>query len=165
MSALVLASPLFKLADPSAFLLSRSVGMPLIEVLYGKERDASWKNDPEQRKQPGYEEHWITRQHFRSLLVLEDLRRSIATEEILSNVKAPVLSMYYHADDKHQDRVVSVHAMHTAFGMLNRGHPHPLSREVAIEDGNHILMSAYVRSDKAKILSEARRFLVETLRK
>lgn len=163
--ALVLASPLCKLADPTAFLLSRSVGMPLIEALYGKERDASWKNDPEQRKQPGYEDHWITRQYFRSLLVLEDLRRTIATEEILSNVKAPVLSMYYYADSKHQDRVVSVHAMHTCFGMLNGGHPHSLSREVAIADGNHILMSSYVRTDKEKILAESRKFLAEAMRK
>lgn len=164
-SAVVLASPLFELADPMAFLLSRSVGMPLIELLYGKERDASWKSDPEQRKQPGYEDHWLTRQHFRALLVVDDFRRTLATTEMLSQVTSPVLLMYYYADPEHQDKVLSVAAMRAGFQKLNGGHPHPLSREVAIEDGNHILMSAYVRTDKAKILAETKRFLTEALGK
>ncbi|MFO0578367.1 MAG: alpha/beta fold hydrolase [Polyangia bacterium] len=158
-AALVLASPLFDFADPMSFLLSRRLGMPLIESLYGEYRDASWKSDPEQRKQAGYEAHWLTRQRFRALLTLDGLRRTIATDEVLSAVRAPVLMLYHYADAAHKDTVVSVPAMRRAFSRMNGGSPHPLSREVAIADGNHILLSAYVRTDKERILSESLGFL------
>lgn len=158
-TALVLASPLFDFADPMSFLLSRRLGMPLIEAVYGELRDASWKRDPEQRKQAGYEAHWITRQRFRALLTLDGLRRTIATDETLSAVRAPVLLLYHYADAAHQDTVVSVPAMRSAFARMNGRSPHPLSREVAIADGNHILLSAYVRTDKERIVSESLGFL------
>lgn len=162
-SALVLASPLFDFAPPATFLLSRRVGMRIIEAVFGEYRDASWKRDPERRKQPGYEDHWITRQRFRALLTLDGLRRTIVTDEVLASVRAPVLMLYHYADDVHQDTVVSVPAIHRAFARMNGGHPQALSREVAISDGNHILLSAYVRTDKERILSETRGFLSAAL--
>lgn len=158
-AAVVLASPLFEFADPASFLLSRRIGMPLIEAVYGEFRDASWKTDPEQRKQPGYEDHWITKQRFRAALIPDGLRRLIVRNGILSAVRAPVLILCHRADDAHQDTVVSVPAMHKAFARMNGGHPHPLSQEVAIADGNHILLSAYVRTDKERVLSAIRGFL------
>lgn len=162
-SALVLASPLFDFADPMSFLLSRRAGMTLIEALYGEIRDASWRSDPERRKQPGYEDHWITKQRFRAVLTLDDLRRTIGTDEILGAVRAPALFLYHYADAKHHDRVVSVPALLRAFDRMNGGSPHPLSRKVAITDGNHILLSAYVRTDKERILTEMRQFLQAAL--
>lgn len=162
-SALVLASPLFDFAPPGSFLISRRVGMRIIEAVFGEYRDASWKRDPEKRKQPGYEDHWITRQRFRALLTLDGLRRTIATNEVLASVRAPVLMLYHYADDAHQDTVVSVPAIHEAFARMNGGQPHAASREVAIRDGNHILLSAYVRTDKERILSETRGFLSAAL--
>lgn len=162
-SALVLASPLFDFAPPGSFLISRRVGMRIIEAVFGEYRDASWKRDPERRKQPGYEDHWITRQRFRALLTLDGLRRTIVKDEVLATVRAPVLMLYHYADDVHQDTVVSVSAIHRAFARMNAGQPHALSRKVAIADGNHILLSAYVRTDKERILSETRGFLSAAL--
>lgn len=158
-AGLVLANPFFAFSDPTAFLLSRRAGMPIIETLYGKERDAGWRSDPEHRKYVGYEEHWITKQHFRALNALDDLRRVIATPEVMSKVQAPILLFYYYADEAHQDRVASVPAMHDFFAQAHGGTPHPLSKKVAIADGNHILLSAYVRTDKALINLEGRNFL------
>lgn len=158
-AALVLASPLFDFADPMSFLLSRRLGMPIIESVYGELRDASWKSDPEQRKQIGYEAHWLTRQRFRALLTVDGLRRTLATDEIFSAVRAPVLLLCHYADAAHQDTVVSVPAMRRAFARMNGRSPHPLSREVAIADGNHILLSAYVRTDKERIVKETLGFL------
>lgn len=161
--ALVLANPLLALADPTTLLLSRRLGMPLAERAIGEERDASWKSDPEGRKQPGYEEHWVTRYKLRALLLVDDLRRTLATDATLRAVRAPVLLLYYDAGEGRRDTVADVSAMHRAFALMNGASPHPLSREVAIADGNHILLSTYVRSDKARILAEARRFLSEAL--
>lgn len=163
-AALILASPLFAFADPTATLLSRRVGMPIIEALLGPVRDASWRADPEQRKQPGYEDHWLTRQRFRAMLPLDDLRRTIAVDDTAASVRAPLALLYYYADSQHQDSVVSVSAMRDYFEKTNGGHPHPLSRQVAIADGNHILLSQYVRTDKKTILEESRRFLQEALK-
>ena len=154
----VVANPFFDFADPSAFLISRRIGMSIIEMLYGPERDAGWKTDPEHRKQNGYEDHWITKQHFRALHTIDDLRRSIATPEVLRRVEAPLLMFYYYADEKHQDTAASVTAMHRFFS-LSGSSKHPLSREVAIADGNHILFSDYVRTDKESIIRETRPFL------
>lgn len=162
-SALVLASPLYDFAPAGSFLISRRVGMRIIEAVFGEYRDASWKRDPERRKQPGYEDHWITKQRSRALLTLDGLRRTIVTDAVLAAVRAPVLMLYHYADDVNQDTVVSVSAIHEAFARMNGGHPHALSREVAIADGNHILLSAYVRTDKERILSETRAFLGSAL--
>ena len=162
-AALILAGPLLDFADPLSFLLSRRVGMPIIEAVQGKIRDASWHTDPEQRKQPGYEDHWIIHQSFRAMLPIDDLRRIIAVDATAAAVRAPLALVYYYADAQHQDTVVSVPAMRRYFSQTNGGHPHPLSRQVVIADGNHILFSQYVRTDKPKILEELRRFLHEVL--
>lgn len=156
---LVLANPFFDFADPSAFLISRRVGMPIIESVYGKERDAGWKSDPEKRRVDGYEDHWITKQHFRALHTIDDLRRTIATPEVLSAVEAPILMFYYYADENHQDTAASVSAMHHFFALAGGNKPHTISRKVPIADGNHILFSDYVRTDKDTIKRESSAFL------
>jgi len=160
-SALVLASPLFAFGPKLSFLFSRRAGMPLIEMLYGPIRDASWKNDPEGRALPGYNDHWLIQQRYRALLPIDDLIRTLATEDVFRDVTSPVLLLSYFKDEQHKDNVVDIAAMHDAFARMNAGSPHPLSREVAIADGNHILLSAYVRTDKAKIINEMRSFLVD----
>ncbi len=158
---IVLANPFFDYADPSAFLISRRAGMPIIETVLGKERFAGWNGDPEHRRVDGYEDHWITTQYYRALNTIDDLRRTIATPEIMSQVRAPILMFYYYADEKHQDTAASVSAMHHFFGLANDGKKHPLSREVAIADGNHILFSDYVRTDKPTVIKETGAFLSE----
>lgn len=158
-AGVIMANPFFAFADPTAFLISRRAGMSIIETVYGPERDAGWKTDPEHRKQDGYEDHWVTKQYFRALHTIDDLRRVIATPDVVRNVKAPLLMFYYYADEKHQDTAASVPAMLDFFAMANGGSAHPLSRKVAIADGNHILFSSYVRTDKAKVSAEARLFL------
>lgn len=155
----VVGNPFFDFADPTAFLISRRIGMPIIEAVYGKERFAGWRNDPEHRRVDGYEAHWITTQYFRSLHHLDDLRRTIATTDTVAAVRAPVLMFYYYADEKHQDSAASVEAMHRFFGALGGGSKQHLSREIAIADGNHILFSDYVRTDKITVNRETRAFL------
>lgn len=158
-AGVIVANPFFAFADPTAFLISRRVGMSIIETVYGPERDAGWKTDPEHRKQEGYEDHWVTKQYFRALHTIDDLRRVIVTPNVVRNVKAPILMFYYYADETHQDTAASVPAMLDFFAMTNGGTAHPLSRKVAIADGNHILFSSYVRTDKAKVRMDARIFL------
>lgn len=157
--AVVLGSPLFALASPAGFLLSRRVGMPIVRSLMGEFRDAGWKKDPQSRKQPGYEDFWITRQRISVLGTLDDIRRQALAEAPPEAISAPILLLYYYADEQHHDEVCSVAAMKTFVTKTHYGAPHPQTRSVAIADGNHILFSRYVRTDKATIGRELLTFL------
>lgn len=162
--ALILSSPLFAFADPLAqHLLPRVMALPLLHALYGEDRWAGWSEDPEQRKQAGYDDHWLIDQRQRALIALEDTRRAIAQPSVFTRVEAPVLLLHHFADEAHQDGVVSVPAMRAAFAQMSGGSPHPHSRLAPIADGNHILMSRYVRTDKASILAACRSFLTATV--
>jgi pimeloyl-ACP methyl ester carboxylesterase len=162
--ALVLTSPLYAFHDPLAQqLLPRRAALPLVHLLYGEVRDAGWSSDPEGRKVEGYDERWLIQQKYSALIALEDLRRAIARPEVFGAVTAPTLLLHYFRDEAHQDTVVSVPAMRAAFDRFGAGAPHPASRMVAIEDGNHILTSAWVRTDKAAVTSAIEAFLHDTV--
>lgn len=150
----VLASPLIQMAPPGSFLLSRWLGMGLVQAVMGEFRDAGWRRDPESRRVDGYEDHWLTRQRMRALAIVEDVRRQALREAPPQAISAPILLLYYYADAAHQDTVCSVAAMRDYVDRAHGGTPHPLSRSVAISDGNHILLSQYVRTDKTTIRRE-----------
>lgn len=149
--AVVLGSPLVEMAATGSFLLSRKLGMPLVKLIMGEYRDAGWRTDPEQRKQTGYEDFWITRQRMSAAAIVEDVRRRALREADPGDITAPILLLYYYADEKHQDTVCRVSAMRDFVSKTNHGTPHANTRSVAIADGNHILLSRYVRTDKATI--------------
>jgi len=160
-AGVILASPLYAFADPVArLMLDRPIAGPLLPLLYGPVRDAGWKTDPEHRKQEGYEGHWTIHQRYAALLNLAALRRYVATPETFAAVTEPVLMLDYYKDPEHQDTVVSIDAIHAAYASFGgvRG-PDPASGMADVSDGNHILLSAYVRTDKAQILAEIRAFL------
>lgn len=161
--AVVLASPLIQMAPPGSFLLSRWLGMGLVRAVMGEFRDAGWRRDPESRRVDGYEDHWITRQRMSALAIVEDVRRQALREAPPQAISAPILLLYYYADAAHQDTVCSVAAMRDFVDRAHGGTPHPLSRSVAVSDGNHILLSQYVRTDKATIGRELLTFAQATL--
>lgn len=159
-AGLVVASPLYAFGDPTARLLDAPVGPLLVYALYGEVRDAGWKTDPEQRKQPGYERHWTIQQRYAAAFHLGRLRRYVARPETFEAVSAPVLLFRYYQDESTHDATADVDAMRRAFetfgGASGR---HPASRLVDIADGAHVLFSEYVRSDKERIVREIDGFL------
>lgn len=161
--AVVLGSPLVEMAATGSFLLSRQLGLPLVKLLMGEYRDAGWRTDPEQRKQIGYEDFWITRQRMSAAGIVEDVRRRALREASPGDISAPILLFYYYADERHQDTVCRVSAMRDFVARTNHGRPHPQTRSVAVADGNHILFSRYVRTDKATIGRELLSFTTAVL--
>jgi pimeloyl-ACP methyl ester carboxylesterase len=149
----VLASPFFAFADPTTLVFRLPFGMDAVERTYGPVRDASFGEDPESRRVEGYEAHWLTEQRYRALAHLDRLRGWIAREAVYSRVQCPVLLIY-----SPRDAVVDLDAMHRAFARMG---PHALSRFQPIEDGHHVLLSAYVRTDKDRIAAEIRSFLTD----
>ncbi|TVQ92213.1 MAG: alpha/beta fold hydrolase [Deltaproteobacteria bacterium] len=153
--AILLASPFFGFADPSAAVLQLPFGLDAVEAALGPARDARFGPDPEDRRVDGYEDHWLVEQRYRALSHLERLRGWIAQASVLQRVRCPAL-LLYTPDDQSAD----VPAMHWAFGCFQ---PHPLSRFAPIADGHHILLSAFVRTDKEAILHEIQSFVSDTL--
>lgn len=149
--ALVLVSPLFAFADPSARILQIPYGLETVEAARGPVRDARFGEDPEERRVDGYQDRWLTEQRYQALAHLERLRGWIAQDATYREVQCPVLLLYAPEDD-----VVDLAAMHHAFGAMG---PNRLSRFVPIEDGHHVLMSAWVRTDKEAVRTALDRFL------
>jgi alpha-beta hydrolase superfamily lysophospholipase len=162
--ALLLTSPFYALHSAVDMHLLRSLGGPiLLRAAFGEDRYAGWGDDPEHRKVDGYEDHWLIEQRYAALFPLDALRGAIARPEVYARVTQPVGMLAYYRDEAHQDAVVSVAAMRAAFGAMNHGSPRPESAFTPIADGNHILTSAYVRTDKAAVLGAARAFLTASI--
>ncbi|MCR9141767.1 MAG: alpha/beta hydrolase [bacterium] len=159
--AIILGSPLFEFKDPTSAIFTLPGGMLIVNGAFGEIRDANWGEDPEKRKQPGYEDYWLTTQYYSALQPLAELRKYIVQDHILGRITTPSLLLYYYKDEERQDQVVDVQGNlehFASFGKLQGG-AHPESRAVAVADGNHILMSEYVRTDKELILNSIRDFL------
>lgn len=159
--ALVLASPLYQYVDPLARrLLSSAFAHTFVQWVLGPERSWEW-NDP--RKGPGHAGRWMQRYPSSVLVELDDVRRFAADPATQARVTQPVLLFSYYADDANQDSTVDVAESEAAFARMNGGSPHPASKAVRIADGNHVLFSEHIRTDKETILKETRQFLREVV--
>jgi len=156
--AAILASPLWDFANKLTRLLNFPGGLTLGQLVMGTERDARWKNDPENRKHPDYEKYWLTKQKFAALVALNNLRRFIVKPENFAAIRVPVLVIIYYQDDKHHDETIDlakVRELMPRLGSATLGK----NRLLEIADGNHVLFSALVRTDKATLLREMRAWL------
>lgn len=157
--ALVLASPFYAFHDPTSVLLALPGGMSVIHARYGPIRDTRESPDPERRRGPGREKSWLLVQRYAALRHLDQLRRHVARPETYARVTAPALMFYYWRNEAHRDSTASVPAMLRAFAAFGGARRHPLNRAVAVADGEHVLFSAHVRTDKALVLREILTFL------
>jgi len=151
---LVLANPFYQPVDGSLNIFNYPGGLTLVHILKGKVREASYKNNP--KVSPERDSYWYGKQYYKALVSVNDLRNYASRPEVFHKVKAPVLLLYYYKSEQEQDPTASVKAMRSAF--LEFGKPDktsPLNKEVAIEDGMHVLMSRYVQTDKLKIEKES----------
>ena len=159
--ALVVASPLYAFADPVATPLIRARGGPLVaRLLYGEVRDCGWEHPD---KVEGYDERWLLKQSYDALIPLEQLRAEGSRPELLEAVKAPTLGLVHYASETEHDDVISVPAVREAFGRLGGEDPPEATRLVEIKDAHHVLMSAYVRTDKEAVFGAIRGFLDEVI--
>jgi alpha-beta hydrolase superfamily lysophospholipase len=157
--ALVLASPFYAFHDPTSAMIALPGGMRVIEARYGRLRDSRDSPDPERRRGPGREKTWLLVQRYAALRHLDRLRRHVARPETYARVTAPTLMFYYWRDSTHRDSTASVAAMRSAFAALGGARRSPLNRAVAVADGEHVLFSAHVRTDKALVFREIAAFL------
>ncbi|MCS6983704.1 MAG: alpha/beta fold hydrolase [Leptospiraceae bacterium] len=156
--ALVLVSPFYDYADPRAIILKLPGGVKIGELIMGKYRiKKKAVKDPKRRE--GYENYWYVPQYMAAVEHLENLRRFAAREEIYRKISCPVLMLVYYKDPQNKDGSARVDAMRHAFGFFST--PENKKWLVEIPDGDHVLLSEYVASDKEKI----HKALVEFMKK
>ncbi|MBL8018802.1 MAG: alpha/beta hydrolase [Leptospirales bacterium] len=160
--ALILASPFFEFYRKDANVAGYPGGMVLVEAIGGgKIRDVRKKpGDPNDSRIDGYQNYWYDVQYFQAVKGLAQLKRAVSKPATFGRITSPVLMLYYYKDEKHQDTAASVPAMLDGFQQLGKfAKPNPLNRSVAVERGDHILMSKWVDTDKALIEKETLRFI------
>ena len=146
---LILCSPFYEFANPAGKAIRIPGMLSLIQWIDGPIRKPGSNPEWEKKKQPGYDNYWYTTQHYRSLKSLDDLRASVSKQNIFKKVKTPLLMLYYYVDETHQDQAASVEAMWDAFDSFSSRDKHKL----AIENGDHVMTSQYVKTDKEAVLS------------
>lgn len=156
--ALILAAPLWDFANKLTRLLNYPGGFELAQLAMGKDRDASWKSDPEKRLHADYGKYWMLKQKYAAIINLNNLRRFIVKPETFASILCPVLVLYYYKDEQHKDDTVDLKAIEYWFPRIGST-PLGKNRMLAIADGNHVLFSEFVRTDKETILRELRGWL------
>ena len=153
---LVLFSPFYDFARRVLRILS---ARPLCHIVK-KIRRPLVDDDPVPPAADNWTRYWYPEYYFSSLALLMEMKRRIVVKSILGRVAAPVLMLYYYKDKNHQDPSASVAAMKRAFarfGALSGGTA--LRKMVPVSDGNHVLLSKYVHSDKDIVIREISEFI------
>jgi esterase/lipase len=134
-NSLILMSPNIAINDKNSWLLNNPWGLHIArKVTGGKERKVEGKSQ-------AYKKFWYTNYRIESLVQLEEMIESSMTKQLFSEIKQPVLMLYYYKNEKEQDPVVRVDAMLKMFDEL--GTPADKKQKVAIPNaGNHVLGSA-----------------------
>jgi esterase/lipase len=144
----ILCSPFFDSVNPVGRILEYPGGLSVLELLMGKVMMA--KTGPNHVE--GWQDYWIVERHSTVYKTMFDLKKLVAHDEIYRLVRDPVLLLYYYRDEQHQDTGASVPAMlHAYKTFAPEGASHPLSRSVAIADGDHVLMSRWAKTDKRRV--------------
>ncbi|MCB1303857.1 MAG: alpha/beta fold hydrolase [Leptospiraceae bacterium] len=158
--ALILASPFYDFRDKTGNVLGVPGGLALAELVNGGEIRDSSRDPKNPRSVDGYENYWYTVQYMSALVPLYNLKEYVARPATFRAIRCPTLLFYYYKNEEEQDPTADVDAMLEAFHQFGgKDGPNPLNRAVAIEDGSHVLMSEYVRTDKERILKEILQFV------
>lgn len=153
---LVLFSPFYDFARRILRVLSRRPFCFLVRKI----KTLLVDTDPVPPVKDNWTRYWYPTYYFSSLGLLMDLKRHIVKKSTLARVTAPALMLYFYRDRKNQDPSASVAAMRRVFGRF--GAPYPnwgLRKMMPVPEGNHVLMSKYVHSDKDVVIREVTDFI------
>lgn len=144
--AVILVSPFYRFANPvgNALFFRPFFKTVLLFTTYRE------RHDPYDDPNDNWTMYWYAKNYWASLHSLLDMSDLIARDDVYRKVSCPVLLLYYYKDNEHKDGSAQVEAMLEAYDIFNNGKPNPLSRKIAVEDGDHVLLSKYVKSDWGK---------------
>lgn len=151
----IMMSPNVDLYDSRSFLLTAPYGLQIARKITGSDF-YGWKA-------PGpAQAYWYTSYRIEGLCALKSMINCTMTDETFTQVKDPLLLLYYYRDEQHQDQVVSVARMKEMFEKL--GTPDEMKTEVAIPDANtHIIGSDIFNSNLGSVWSPIVKFCEDVL--
>ncbi len=97
-------SPNMAINDPAAFLLNDPWGLQIAKLTFGGNFRSFEASDE-------YKKFWYAKYRLESIVALEELVETIATNSTYEAVKCPVFSGTYYRDEENQDPVVKVSAI------------------------------------------------------
>ena len=105
-------SPNIEINDPAAFLLNDPWGLQIARLVFkGDYRTVESDED--------YRKYWYDKYRLESIVQLQELVETAASERTFKNVTCPVFNGVYYKDENHQDNTVRVDAirrMHEELG-------------------------------------------------
>lgn len=156
-NGLILYSPNIEINNSAAWLMNDPWGLQIVRAVMGGiySKKSSDTN-------PKVLQYWYNQYRLEALPQLEEYMETSNTKETYSNVKQPVLMLYYYKDKVHQDSTVKVDAMLKIFKEL--GTPAALKRKVAIPNaGAHPIASPLFSKDVPSVERETMKFATEIL--
>ncbi len=158
--ALVLSSPFYDYGFAAGHALKVPGVLQVIQWMDGPDRPMEKSEEFKKRIRPGYDGYWYPEQLYQSVQSLEDLRNFAARDKYFEKVSPPVLLMYYYKDEEHQDRAANVADMLDAYAQFESSREQdPRNKLVAMPEGEHVMMSAYVMCNQAPVFEEIEGFI------
>ncbi|WP_040506623.1 alpha/beta hydrolase [Leptospira wolbachii] len=155
--SLVLASPFYDFDDPSAHFFRFHWGKSFINAIKGEMRIS--KTDPRDESA----KYWYLDQYYAAIQNILELKRFVDKANPYPKITAPTLLMYYYKSEREHDFVASIPAMLKVYDAIQTGpNPNPKNKLLKIENGAHVLLSKYVKSDKELIEKELIQFIKDT---
>jgi len=154
---LVLYSPFIDLKEPSQKMLIKPGGKEHFIRSVGSEVQKVDRPLEEAK-------YWSTNYHVNGYMALMQMVFSHMVPSTFAKVQCPVFLGYYYKNEKEQDNVVSVAAMHKMYQQLNT--PQVLKKEVAFpKSGNHVIACDLRSKDWQGVFSETVIFIDEIIYK
>ena len=170
-AGLVLISPFYNFAKLPPRIMGHPLVRPIASIALGNQtrvtrKDVTAPASPQDPRRPGYEKYWYNEKRLDTYVAVAELRERLVQRDMFARITMPVLLLYYYRDEDNQDPSVSVRAMLDHFAQMGRSPDgrarpagHPLNRAVAVENGAHVMTSAYVLADTETPRSEIEQFI------
>ena len=146
-AALVLLSPNITINDPNAWLLNNPWGLQIARLVKGSNYNES------ANKTPVYKKYWDYKYRLEAAVQLEEYLETAMTKETYTDIKQPVLTLYYYKDEQHQDPVVKVSAIQEMMKDLST--PANQKKEQAIPNAENHVMGSYILSKDIPTVEKA----------
>jgi pimeloyl-ACP methyl ester carboxylesterase len=152
----VLASPFYNFPSAMGRMMFFYPAFKLFTAVQPLRVDA----DPIPVEADNWTLYWYRENFLSATRLLTDLANLIDRKETYRKISGPVLLLYYYKDEAKQDTSASVPDMLRVYDAIQKnGKANPLNKKAAVADGAHVLMSKYVKSDKAPVSAEVEEFL------
>ncbi|MEM9052616.1 MAG: alpha/beta hydrolase [Bacteroidota bacterium] len=144
--ALINYSPNIEINDPAAFLLNDPWGLQIARIVFDGNYRILEADDE-------YKKYWYAKYRLESIVQLQELVETAATEEVFENVTCPVFNGVYYKDEENQDEVIRVSAVREMHESLGTSSDQKVLVEFPNADSHVIAYSG--RSGSAEEVQEA----------